>query len=195
MHLNGDWLETDDITGIKYTCGYCGSETSGDGGYPLERQHSTHYYKEVVAYVIICTSCNQPTYLFQEEGIQVPSPKLVANVEHLPASLSTLFNETREAISAGLYNSTVLLCRKMLMNLAVLEGADENQSFLFYVDYFVNNDFITVKMRPWVDKIRLIGNTATHEIPDIQKEDAYIAFEFLVMLLKMIYEFPNKMQP
>ncbi|MGD7021504.1 DUF4145 domain-containing protein [Rossellomorea vietnamensis] len=194
MHLDGEWADVELINGKRYTCGYCGTNTSGDGGYILQRTRIDRLHAEEAAWVIICTSCNQPTYINPEEDIQVPSPKIVDKVEYLPDSLNSLFNETREAISAGLYNSSVLLCRKMLMNLAVLEGAQENKSFLSYVNYFEDNGFITVKMKPWVDKIRTIGNTATHEIPDIKKADALIAFEFLVMLLKLIYEFPSKMQ-
>lgn len=194
MYLNGEWHGAQDIYGKKYICGYCGAETSSSGGYIHQKRSEDYGFIEEGAYVLICTSCNQPTYLYEDLNIQVPNGKIVTNVEHLPESLKKLLSETREAISLGLYNSTVLLCRKMLMNLAVQEGAEENKSFAFYVDYIENNDFITAKMKPWVDRIRKIGNTATHEIPDISKEDANMAFEFLIMLLKLVYEFPNKMQ-
>ncbi|MBH0156780.1 DUF4145 domain-containing protein [Fictibacillus sp. 5RED26] len=193
MFLNGEWLDTQDISGQKYTCGHCGTETASSGGYVLQRMNKDGFYDDG-SYILICTACNQPTFLLSDLGIQIPNSKVVTNIEHLPGSLGKLYSETREAISSGLFNSTVLLCRKMLMNLAVLEGAEENKTFAYYVDYIETNGYITVKMKPWVDKIRLIGNTATHEIPDINKEDAYNAFEFLVMLLKLVYEFPAKMQ-
>lgn len=193
MYLHGEWLGTHVISGQKYICGHCGTETASSGGYIHQISNEFGFY-EHGAYVLICTACNQPTYVYDDLDIQVPNTKMVANVEHLPESLEKLLSETREAISSGLYNSTVLLCRKMLMNLAVQEGAEENKSFAFYVDYIENNDYITAKIKPWVNRIRQIGNTATHEIPDISKEDAYMAFEFLIMLLKLVYEFPNKMQ-
>ncbi|WP_316571327.1 DUF4145 domain-containing protein [Neobacillus sp. YIM B06451] len=195
MYFHGEWLGKGTIIGQKYVCGYCGTETSSSGGYNFQQRNEKFGFYEQVAFILICTSCNFPTFLTEDYTLQVPQPKMVANVENLPPPLAILLNETRKAISAELYNSTVLLCRKMLMNLAVLEGADKNKSFVYYVDYLERHDFITAKMKPWVDRIRQIGNTATHEIPDISKEDAYMSFEFLIMLLKLVYEFPHKMQP
>lgn len=192
MFLDGEWLDTEIITGQKYICGHCGTETGSSGGYTLE-YFDPHFGKVNAGYILICTTCNFPT--FKNDSKQVPHPKTVITVEHLPESLEKLFLETRDTISSGLFNSTVLLCRKMLMNLAVQEGADENKNFAYYVDYIENNGLITNKMKPWVDRIRLIGNTATHEIPDVSQDDAQLSFDFLVMLLKLVYEFPNKMQP
>ncbi|WP_261133050.1 DUF4145 domain-containing protein [Bacillus sp. Marseille-Q3570] len=193
MSLQGEWRALEDIYGQKYTCGHCNTETSAIGGYVLQRRDEQGFWEEG-SYLLVCTGCNFPTFLQADLSIQIPNPKVLSNVEHLPESLAKLFRETREAISSDLYNSTVLLCRKMLMNLAVQEGAEENKTFVFYVNYIEENAYITVKMKPWVDKIRRIGNTATHEIPDVSKEEAFVAFEFLVMLLKLAYEFPVKME-
>lgn len=191
---NGHWDDAKSINGQKYTCGYCGTETTSRGGYTY-REKNVSYGGFFVngMYILICTNCNQPTYIYEKYGIQVPVPNIKETIENLPEALDRLYNETRKAFSSGLYNATVLLCRKMLMNLAVQEGAEENKNFAFYVDYMQSNGYITPKMKPWVDEIRKIGNTATHEIPDVSKDEAISAFEFLVMLLKIIYEFPSKM--
>ncbi|WP_349407932.1 hypothetical protein [Pseudalkalibacillus sp. SCS-8] len=100
----------------------------------MERRNE-HGFQEIGAYTLVCTGCNYPTFLQFDIGIHLPSPKIHASVEHLPESLGMLFRETGKVISSGLYNTTVLLCRKLLMNLTVQEGARENQKFPFYVDF------------------------------------------------------------
>lgn len=80
------------------------------------------------------------------------------------------------------------------MHIAVEQDADENQSFVQYVDYLVNNGFAPPKSQPWVDRIRQKGNEATHEIRIMGKPDAQEIITFLEMLLKFIYEFPQKAQ-
>ena len=88
-----------------------------------------------------------------------------------------------------------MLCRKMLMNIAVTEGADEGLKFIEYIDYLSNLGFIPPKGRHWVDHIRKKGNEATHEIALMQEQDAKDLIVFTEMLLKFIYEFPSLVTP
>jgi hypothetical protein len=46
----------------------------------------------------------------------------------------------------------------------------------------------------WVDHIRQKGNEANHEIVLMSSEDAKDLITFIEMLLKFIYEFPNKIK-
>ena len=80
------------------------------------------------------------------------------------------------------------------MHIAVEQGAQQNKSFVEYVDYLVQNHFAPPKSQPWVDRIRQKGNEANHEIRIMQKADAQEIMTFLEMLLKFIYEFPQKAQ-
>jgi hypothetical protein len=76
------------------------------------------------------------------------------------------------------------------MNIAVEQGAKEGMSFLAYVDHLDKAGFIPPSGRIWVDSIRQLGNTATHEIKLVNKEDAELAVRFTEMLLRFIYELP-----
>lgn len=81
-----------------------------------------------------------------------------------------------------------MVTRKVLMNLAVLEGAAANKTFKFYVDYLSNNGFVPKKGQPWVDKIREKGNEATHEIELTSAEEAKDVMYLTENLLRFNFE-------
>ena len=94
--------------------------------------------------------------------------------------------------SVASYTGSVLLSRKLLMNIGVELGAEEGKSFVFYVNYLADQGYIPPNGRGWVDHIRKKGNEATHEIALMSKEDAEELISFSEMLMKFTYEFPNK---
>jgi Domain of unknown function (DUF4145) len=113
-------------------------------------------------------------------------------VEHVPDPVSGAYDEARRAYAAGCYTASTLLSRKMLMNIAVQEGADEGKHFKEYVQYLASKGFVPPNGEAWVDRIREVGNEATHEIVPKSEEDARRLIWFLEMLLKFIYEMPNR---
>lgn len=78
------------------------------------------------------------------------------------------------------------------MNIAVSKGEAQGKTFAEYVDFLNSKGYIPPDGKEWVDKIRQKRNDATHEIPDMKKEDAEMLITFLEMLLRIIYEFPNR---
>ena len=44
------------------------------------------------------------------------------------------YREARNGVSVGAHTSSVLACRKLLMNIAVNQGAEAGKSFISYVD-------------------------------------------------------------
>ena len=105
-------------------------------------------------------------------------------------TLGALYQESRTCVAASAYTSSILTCRKLLMNIAVSQGADEGKRFIDYVDYLSENGFVPPNGKAWVDHIRKKGNEATHEIRLMQRADAIELINFTEMLLKFIYEFP-----
>ncbi len=90
------------------------------------------------------------------------------------------------------YTSAVLACRKLLMNIAVAEGAKENRKFIEYVEFLANKGYVPPGGKHWVDHIRQQGNEATHEIEMKSESEAKDLISFVEMLLKFIYEFPAR---
>ena len=142
-------------------------------------------------YILVCTHCNRPTFFDDRMGGQYPGPTVGNPVQFLPKEIGTLYQEARTAFSVNAYTPTVLVLRKLLMNVAVNKGAKEGQTFLQYVDYLAQSH-VSPENKGWVDHIRKKGNDANHEIPLMGKSDAEDLLSFTEMLLKIIYEFPNR---
>ncbi|CAI8804524.1 DUF4145 domain-containing protein [Pseudomonas sp. IT-P74] len=174
------WYDPQRLNSKSYTCGYCSNTVASALGY--SSASNQHLY--------VCPHCHNPSYW--GNGIyQVPGIAPGRSVAHLPADISGLYDEARKCAGAGSYTGSVLLCRKLLMNIGVQEGADEGKSFIFYIDFLADKGFIPPNGRAWVDHIRKKGNEATHEIALMTGTDATELITFTEMLLKFIYEFPN----
>src|SRR5262249_1160365 len=125
------------------------------------------------------------------DNFQSPSPALGKSVEHVPGSLNALYEEARRSTSENCYTGAVLLCRKILMHIAVEVGAPEGLNFIEYVKYLSDQGYVPPNGKQWVDHIRKKGNEANHEITLMSQSDAQELLVFIEMLLKFIYEFPN----
>ena len=85
-----------------------------------------------------------------------------------------------------------MLARKLLMNVAVDKGADENKAFSYYVGWMDDSEWNTTGLKLGLDRIKNKGNDANHEIKEVSKEDVEEIFELLTMFLRLVYEFPDK---
>ncbi len=94
--------------------------------------------------------------------------------------------------ATGSYTAAVLCCRKLLMHIAVANGAEDSLTFAQYVAHLSAKGFVPPGAKEWVDHIRDKGNEANHEIVIMTKEEAERLISFCEMLLKIIYEFPAR---
>jgi hypothetical protein len=114
-----------------------------------------------------------------------------ARVGDIPEkTVEQLYEEARSTTGAGAYTAAVLCCRKLLMHIAVSKGADAGDTFINYVQFLADKNFIPPDAKDWVDHIRKKGNEANHEISIMGKDDAEELLSFCEMLLKVIFEFP-----
>lgn len=125
-------------------------------------------------------------------SIQTPRPAFGKSVASLPLDVERLYDEARRAMSVEAWTAAALVGRKLLMNVAATHGAEDKLTFNQYVDFLMTEGWITPPMRPWVDEIRLIGNEATHELPQITEERAIHLMAVLEMLLMVVFEYPAK---
>src|SRR6266480_86987 len=169
-----------------YECAFCGRHVSASEGYWLVGEDDG-----LESTIAICPKCNGPTY-FQRHTIQMPAPPFGESVSHIDnAKIAAIYEEARQCTSHAAYTAAVMLCRKLLMNIAVQQGAQENQSFQAYVEYLDNKGFVPPNGKKWVDAIRRRGNEANHEIQLMGEKDARNIVRFSEMLLRFIYEMPN----
>jgi hypothetical protein len=179
-------------TGSEFSleCGHCGSKTgtmvhwSSSGG-GNEGSPS--------AEIVVCQICGRATFIDQNKR-QFPAPRLGRPIEHLPERVHAIFEEARDCSSTNSFTAVVMLCRVILMHVAVDNGAKENLNFAPYVQYLADNGYVPPRGEDWVDRIRDIGNKANHKLSQISKEDAEIVLRFTEGLLTHVYEFPGRLE-
>ena len=176
------WQHLQGIGPQKFRCGYCGLNVANDRGYHHGNTNNR---------IWICPHCDKPTYIEKGTG-QTPSPVPGNDVDHLPDNLRLLYREARQCCGVSAFTASVLACRKLLMNIAVEQGAGEGLKFIEYVDHLAKEGYIPPNGRGWVDHIRKKGNEATHEIALMNQDDAEELLAFTEMLLKFVYEFPSR---
>jgi hypothetical protein len=63
-------------------------------------------------------------------------------------------------------------------------------NFAQALKHLEDEGIITKRMRPWVDKIKDVGNEANHEIPSTTTEQAMDVAQFTRQLINLAYELP-----
>lgn len=183
-----DWQSVQNIESHNFKCSYCGNTVASEKGWFAKSTYSG----KICGAVFICHFCKKPTFI-DDKTKQYPGTVFGNFVEDIPdKSIEELYDEARKATSLNCYTASVLCCRKLLMHIAVSKGAEENKSFIHYVEYLAHKNFIPPDAQQWVDHIRLKGNEANHEIKIMDKDESEELLTFIEMLLKVIYEFPAK---
>lgn len=182
-----DWMNLKAISPRSFECGYCANKVGADRGW-----HTNQLPPSSLS-IYVCPLCSKPTTF--ADGKQFPGVAPGSAVASLPADVEALYTESRRAVAAGAFTASVLACRKLLMNVAVSQGAPPGQSFVNYVDHLSRSGYIPPNGRGWVDHIRRKGNEATHEIHLMTAADANELIVFAEMLLKFVFEFPSRVPP
>lgn len=193
--LSGSWSSLYAVSGFSFVCGHCGANAGPSLGYKCS--YTFKNSSRTSGNIYICPTCNKPTFFINKtmssSEEQFPGLMYGNNIDFLPEEILELYNEARNCVSVNAFTASVLSCRKLLMNVAVTKGAQEDKSFAYYVKFLNENHFIPPGSNEWVDHIRNKGNEATHEIPNMGKEDAIELLDFTEMLLRVVYEMPGKM--
>lgn len=183
-----EWQRLTELKPYSYTCGYCGEKTGSKEGY-----YSGGRKDGATPMIYICGGCNRPTYVSALYHNQTPAPRLGIEIIGLPkgnALVGQLYDEARRCTTTSAYTASVMACRKIISHIGVDKGADEGESFKFYIDYLVRESYINSHQKKWADKIREIANIANHEIIMMTEDDAKLVLDFTAILLKNLYEFP-----
>ena len=177
------------VSGVRFRCGHCGADAgviSALQGHELDKGRGGVGTGRP-AKILFCPVCSQPSY-FDPDSKGFPAVPLGADLRNLPAGIAGLYREARNCSGVAAYTSCVMACRKILMNLAVLEGATAGKNFVEYVDHLDNNGFVPPKGKAWVDRIRKKGNEANHEIKEMSEADAKEIMMLVEMLLRFNFE-------
>jgi len=133
------------------------------------------------------------TRLGQKRRVVVPGPLFGRAIEGLPDEVRDAYAEARKCFQVQAFTAAVLLCRKLLMYVAVNKGDKPNKHFVEYIDYLVSKNYVSEPMKPWVTRIKDNGNEATHELPPSDEKMATDTLQFTATLLHLIYEIEHQM--
>jgi len=184
-----EWMEIGTVPSAAWQCGYCDCHVASEKGWVAGQKRAPF------ACIRICPQCQGPSFFYDHDWVVLPRSLPAQPVSNVPSPLDELYQEARESVKARAYTGAVLICRKMLMNIAVHLGAPENlSSFVKYVDYLADAGYVPPGARPWIDYIRARGNEATHEVQLMGQKDAEGVLTFIENLLRQIYEIPSKLQ-
>ena len=183
-----NWYQITTLNPRQFACGHCGRAVASKEGYFTQEKVQGEQ-----ALIYICPNCTKPSYFHRDS--QIPGVAPGEEVSHLPPDIEALYKESRNAVSIGAPTAAVLACRKLLMNIAVAQGAKPGLTFMAYVEHLAVSGYVPPNGKGWVDHIRTKGNEATHEIQLMTKADAEELIAFSEMLVKFIFEFPNRVPP
>lgn len=177
------WERLADVGRESWKCGYCDHVVAGDQGY---------HTSGTGTFARPCPECGGLTTF--ANGQVLPGPTPGAPVSGASPDVDALYEEARKAARAGAFTAAVMACRKILMNIAVNEGAKEGESFKSYIEFLENAGMFSPKAKTFVQYIKDLGNEANHQIKPMGNDDAeaVAVIEFVGSLLRHNYETPSK---
>lgn len=184
----GNWKSLQTLPNRQFVCAFCSLNVSSIVGYAMGV--NVDGSGKLIGATYICSNCKGPN-TFAPDGNRYPGPAFGKEVKSVPDGLNDLYEEARRCTTRNCFTAAVLLCRKMLMNIAVHEQAKPGLAFVEYVNYLADKGYVPPNGKHWVDHIRKRGNEATHEIALMSEGDAKDLVSFVEMLLRFIYEFPS----
>lgn len=139
-----------------------------------------------------CPSCLQGAVWIS--GAMHPGTQPLRKPKGLPATDAQIWAEARNCLGIGANVAAVMLCRKLLFHMAVENGLPEKNAKGFAPNFYEaiqqleSVGKITADMKPWVKKIKDVGNDANHEITPVTADDAKTVATFTLQLLVLVYE-------
>jgi len=181
-HKNVNRLDgSSDRSWFEFLCGHCNTKVSG----AVLCDYSPE--SGVILQWLECPECGNPSVQDSEGNIH-PGVAFGPDINGLPSEVEAAYDEARRTMSVNAFTACELICRKILMHVAVDRGADEGESFAHYLDHLANKGYITPPMQPWVDLIRRHGNESTHQLGSPDRERAESTIMFTAELLRLVYE-------
>jgi len=167
------------------TCGNCGIRVeatevkSGAGGVTF----------------LLCPNCRDGSVVIRSGAVYPPAPA-GGTVRGLPPDVEAAWREVRTAHAVAAYTASEMMCRKILMHIAVDLGLSKaGEQFITYVNDLEAAGYLTTGLKPVVDTLRSRGNIANHELPGSTEPDSLTTITITEYLLRGIYELPALATP
>ncbi|MGW0184130.1 DUF4145 domain-containing protein [Nocardia sp. NPDC003345] len=132
----------------------------------------------------------------QNGDVVSPGAKPLVAVHSLPETDGSVWEEARSCLAVGAFTAAVMICRKLLMHVAVAHGLaakddrGRGPTFAAALDHLQEEGVITKPMRPWINRVKEVGNEANHELTPVSEKEALDVANFTHQLLRLAYEIP-----
>src|SRR5687768_12450600 len=103
------WVNAQTLGSKSFVCGFCGNLIASSLGYQNDQAAQ---FK-----IFVCPHCVKPTFF--DDDRPLPGVATGNSVAHLPVDIEAVYTEARNCVAASCYTAAVLVCRKLLMNIAV----------------------------------------------------------------------------
>jgi len=187
-----------DWTWLDSRCGHCGNPTNlaHIGSTPLFTMVDWDIPPQELGtqLIAVCVSCAGVNVFIEGTSTQFPPVRPGREVAGLPADVKAAWNEARAALAANAPVASEHMCRKLLIHIAAGEAKTVCSNFKEAVSALVEARVITEQMKPWVDRIRLNGNDAAHELEKPDPDRAKLTLEFTQQLLQIVYEMKHRLE-
>ena len=178
------WKNTESENSFSFICWNCNNKVASDDGYKTYNENSRKR-------IYLCPHCNAPN-IFDVAGKTPLSPLPGKEIKKLPENIKNVYDEVRKCMQSNSFTGAVMLMRKIIMNIAVHEGAEENLKFAQYVEFLCENGVVHKKSKNKAGSVKNLGNDANHKIENRTQEEAQNCFEFIELLLIANYEFADE---
>lgn len=170
----------------SYVCGHCGQQTSGAvvAVYPVNAAGVMEMHPVLW---LCCTACGMGSVKNGTSAV-VPSVPFGPSIQGLPQDVKTAYSEARQCLGANAPTAAELMCRKILMHIAVDKGARERDTFKHYIEFLENAGYVTPPMKRWVELIKDNGNESNHLLAAPDRKRAESTVMFTAELLRLVYE-------
>lgn len=127
-----------------------------------------------------------------KSGAVFPPAPAGGSVPNLPEDVARAWREVRTAHAVAAYTAAEMMCRKILMLVAVgVAGSDTGKQFTEYVNDLNRAGYVPPGARHVIDQVRGRGNIANHDLPASNETDSLTTMAITEHLLRTIYELPG----
>jgi hypothetical protein len=134
-----------------------------------------------------CPLC-QDGSVVASNGVLYPSAPAGGPVPNLPDDVDHAWREARTAHAVAAYTAAEIMCRKILMHIAVdVAGSQPGKKFVQYVADLDAAGYISTGLQPIVDQVRQRGNVANHELPASEEQESETTIRVTEHLLRGVY--------
>lgn len=168
---------------VPFDCGHCGRGVEGIVVYTSAKYSAPG--------AVVCPGCREVTAISGHHQF-FPPRKVASSVKHLPPDIALAWQEARMAHAATAYTPAEMMCRKILMHIAVdLKLGKPGEPFDSYIEALNAAGYFPPNIREKVDAMKTRGNRANHKIPASVAHQSKAALSLTEYMLRTVYEVPK----